>query len=130
MSLNDPLSNALSNVLNCEKTGKQICIIKNASSLIKGVLDILKEKGYVGEYKEVETTRGKIIELTLTGAINKCGTIKPRFPVKKTDYEKFEKRYLPAKDFGILIVSTNKGMMTHDEAMKKEFGGKLIAYCY
>ena len=44
--------------------------------------------------------------------------------------EKYEKRYLPAKQFGILIISTPKGLMTHVQAMDKKTGGKLIAYCY
>ena len=58
------------------------------------------------------------------------GAIKPRFAVKATEYEKFEKRYLPAKGFGILIVSTVKGLMTHYEAKQQGLGGRLIAYCY
>ena len=41
-----------------------------------------------------------------------------------------EKRYLPAKDFGILIMSTSKGIMTHYDAKKKNLGGKLLSYCY
>ena len=66
----------------------------------------------------------------MAGSINKCGVIKPRFSVKKNEYEKFEKRYLPAHGFGIIIVSTPKGLMMHDEAIEKGLGGKLIAYCY
>ena len=52
-----------------------------------------------------------------------------KFP-KKADFEKFERRYLPAKDMGILIVSTPAGIMTHVEAKKKGLGGRLLAYCY
>ena len=50
--------------------------------------------------------------------------------MSKEEYEKFEKRYLPAKGFGIIIVSTPKGLMIHKEAISKVTGGKLIAYCY
>ena len=64
------------------------------------------------------------------GNINKCGSIKPRYNIKKEDYEKFEKRYLPAKDFGFLIVSTSKGVMSHMEAKEKNIGGRLLAYFY
>ena len=64
------------------------------------------------------------------GNLNKCGAIKPRYSVRKDGFEKFEKRYLPAKDFGIIFVSTPKGIMTHNGAKKKGLGGKLIAYCY
>ena len=50
--------------------------------------------------------------------------------MKWVNYEKYEKRFLPAKGFGILIVSTPKGLMTHEEARKKKLGGVLIVYVY
>ena len=130
MALNDPLSNALSHIVNCEKIGRKECIIKPASKLILETFKILNEKGYLGSFKIVEDGNKKHLILNLLGAINRCGVIKPRFGVKKDNFEKFEKRYLPAKDFGFLIVSTSKGIMTHNEAKQKEVGGKLIAYCY
>ena len=40
------------------------------------------------------------------------------------DFEKFEKRYLPAKNFGILIVTTPEGIMTHYEAKERGIGGR------
>ncbi|MAG78181.1 30S ribosomal protein S8, partial [archaeon] len=59
-----------------------------------------------------------------------CGVIKPRFSVKIDGYEKFEKRFLLSKDFGLIIVSTSKGIMTHIEAKEKKLGGKLLAFVY
>ena len=52
-----------------------------------------------------------------------------RMPINITR-EKFEQRYLPAKSFGMLIISTSKGMLTNIQAKEKKIGGKLIAYCY
>jgi len=130
MSLNDPLANALSHILNSEKRGKQECMIENTSSSIKILLELLREKGYLGDIESIETNQGEHLKIQLVGAINKCGAIKPRFAVKKDNYSKFEKRYLPARDFGFLIVSTNQGLMTHQDALEKGLGGKLIAYCY
>lgn len=85
---------------------------------------------YIGKYDVIEDNKGGIIVINLTGGFNKCGVIKPRFSVKKDGYEKFEKRFLPSKDFGLIIVSTPKGIMTHLEAKEKGLGGKLIAYAY
>jgi len=130
MSLNDPLANALSSILNAEKIGKSECIIKPISKVIKRVFNIIKENNYIGDFREINDQRGNYIKINLLGRINKTGVIKPRFSVKQNSYEKFEKRYLLAKDFGIIIVSTSKGMMTHTEAKKKGLGGRLIAYCY
>ena len=130
MSLNDPLSNALSLIANNEKIGRYECKIKPQSRIIREVLDIMRDKHYVGEYKSVEDGKGGHIVLNLIGKINRCGAIKPRYPITVEEYEKFERRYLPAKDFGILVVSTSKGIMTHNDAKKKGLGGALIAYCY
>ena len=128
--LNDPLANVLAVINNAENRSAKQCSIKPASKLISRVLGILNAKKYIGAYAVTQDGRGNIVSVTLIGAINKCGAIKPRFAVGKESYEKFEKRYLPAKDFGVLIISTSRGIMTHQDAKAKGLGGKLIAYCY
>ena len=128
--LNDPLANVLSSIQNNEKIGKNECLVRPVSKTVKKVLTIMKNENYIGDFKTIIEGRGEVIKINLLGAINKCNVIKPRYNIKKKDFEKFEKRYLPAKDFGIIIVSTSKGMITHKEAKEKKIGGKLIAYCY
>lgn len=130
MSLNDPLSNVLSHIINCERIGKIDCVVRHSSKIIRESLKIIKDGGYIGDFKEIENGRGGLITINLLGNINKCGVIKPRFSVKKNQFEKYEKRYLPSKDFGLIIVSTPEGIMTHYEAKEKNIGGKLIAYVY
>jgi small subunit ribosomal protein S8 len=130
MTLNNPLASALSHILNCDKIGRSEAIIKPFSKTIKIVLEILNQEMYVGNFEIIEDGKGDMIKLNLIGKINKCGVVSPRFSVKKDNYEKFEKRYLPSAGFGILIVSTSKGIMTHNKAKELEIGGKLIAYCY
>jgi len=128
--LNDTLANALTAILNNEKIGKKECAIRPISKIIKSILKMMNENGYIGSFQEIVSKKGNMIKINLLGNINKCGVIKPRYSVKNDGFEKFEKRYLPAKDFGIIFVSTPKGIMTHNEAKKKGMGGKLIAYCY
>ena len=130
MTLNDPLANMFSSIFNCEKIGRKDCVIKPTSKIIKKTLDVMKEGMYVGDYKEEKNQKGNELQINLLGNINKCGVIKPRYVVKKDGYEKYEKRFLPAKNFGILIVSTTQGIMNHETAKKKTLGGKLIGYCY
>ena len=130
MSLNDSLANALEQITKYDSLGMSVVLIKPKSKMIMSVLKILHEKGYVGSYEIVEDNKGGHLKLHLLKKINGCGVIKPRYPVGLEDYEKTEKRYLPAKDFGVVIVSTPNGLMTHDEAIAKKIGGVLIAYCY
>ena len=128
--LNDPLANALSKILNAEKLGKDFCLIKQQSKVIREVLRIMQENKFIGGFEEIEEARGGILKVELLGKINRCGVIKPRYSAKKDEFEKFEKRYLPAKDFGILIVSTPKGIMVQENAANNNEGGVLLAYCY
>ncbi|MFP4402909.1 MAG: 30S ribosomal protein S8 [Candidatus Woesearchaeota archaeon] len=130
MTLNNPLASALSHTLNCDKIGRSEVLIKPISTTIKNVYKILNEELYVGSFDIVEDGRGDMLKVNLIGKINKCGVVSPKFAVKKDNFEKFEKRYLPASDFGILIVSTSKGIMIHKKAKELGIGGKLIAYCY
>lgn len=128
--LNDPLANVLSVIKNAEDKGRKACSMKPSSKTITKVLDIMNAKQFIGSYAVIDDGRGGIINVSLIGAINNCGAIKPNFSVKIGDYEKFEKRFLPAKGFGILIVSTPKGITTHVDAKAKGYGGRLLAYCY
>ena len=128
--LNDPLANTMTLILNNELIGKSECLIKPVSKVIKELLKVMKENNYIGDFKEVEDSRGNYIKLNLIGSINKCGVIKPKYSVKNNEFENFERRYLPAKNVGILFVSTPRGIMTHYDAKSKKTGGRLLAYCY
>lgn len=130
MTMNNPLAAVLSHMLNCERVGKSEVVVRPASKMVKGVLDILKDQHMVGEAELIEDGRGGSLKVHLLGNINKCGVITPRFAVKKDKFERYEKKYLPAQDFGVIIVLTSKGMMTHNEAKEKGIGGRLLAYCY
>ncbi len=130
MSLSDTLSNAMTTIKNAESTGKDKCEIRPASKLVGNVLKVFKDYGYIKGFEYIDDHRGGVYVVELSGRINDCGAIRPRFSVKKTEYEKFEKRYLPARDFGILVVSTVKGVMSQKEAMERGLGGVLLAYVY
>ena len=128
--LNDVLANALSVIKCYDKMGRVSCNIQPVSKIVKNVLKILNTHNYVGLFEEITQAKGGILKINLLRNINHCGVVKPRFSFQVNELEKFEKRYLPAKGMGILIVSTSKGYMTHEEAKKQNIGGRLIAYCY
>ncbi|MBI2148096.1 30S ribosomal protein S8 [Candidatus Woesearchaeota archaeon] len=130
MSLNDPLANCLSHIFNSEKKGKSDCLIRPISKILLAVLDIMKDNKYIGDYSVVDKNGGGVIKVNLIGNINGCGVVKPRFSITKDNYEMFEKRYLPAKGFGLFIVTTSSGVVEYKKALEKGIGGKLVAYCY
>ena len=126
----DTLARALSAIRNAGVSGKASLEITPSSKLILKVLELLKADGYVKDFVLHDNKRGGAIKVSLGGGINNIGVIKPRYPVQLSDFEKFEQSYLPAKDFGRIIISTPKGVMTHLEAKQKKLGGALIAYVY
>ena len=128
--LNDPLANALSLMKNAELKGKGTCEIQPSSKLIGGVLNLLKEKGYIKEFELIDDGKTGVFQVKLKGNINNCGVIKPRYPIKRDDLDRWEARYLPAQHFGMLIITTTKGIVSQDEAKKDGIGGKLLAYVY
>jgi len=130
MSLNDPLANVLSRILAADRRGLREVTMKENSKIIRRVLELLNEAGYLGATEEIADSRGSLIKVNLLGKINKCGVVKPRYAIAKDEYERFEKRYLPARDFGVIVISTNEGMMLHSQAKEKLIGGKLMCYCY
>ena len=123
----DIVADALNMIRNAKKARKTEVKIKRISNLLIEVLKIMKQEGAVKKYKI--NSKDKTIEVSV-GDVTDCKAIKPRFTVDKTQIEKYRRRYLPARNLGIMIVSTNKGLMTHEEAQKEKIGGCLVAYFY
>jgi len=123
----DIVADALNMIRNAKKARKESLRIKKISSLLIEVLKIMKQKGAIKRYKM--DLKQKAVEVDI-GDLNECRAIKPRFTVKKTDIEKYKRRFLPARGIGTIIISTNKGLITHDEAEERGVGGCLIAYFY
>lgn len=130
MTLLDPLANTLSTLLNNEQRHKRECIVGPASKLMGRVLRVMQKNGYIGEFEFIDDGRSGKFKIQLLGRINQCGVIKPRYSVKLDKIEEWEKRYLPSRQFGVLILTTPKGVVSHEEAKKSESGGRLIAYVY
>jgi small subunit ribosomal protein S8 len=126
----DSLNDAMSVIKNAEKVGKGECTIRPSSKLIGRVLKVMQESGYIRQFELVQDGRSGMFKVELSGQINDCGVIRPRYSVKMGDLEKYEARYLPAQDFGVLILTTTKGVVTHSQAKQGGVGGKLLAFVY
>lgn len=121
----DIVADTLNQIMNAQRARKSELEVKRFSKLLLSVLAVAKLRGYIESYT-IEGTKLKI----KIGKLNGCNAIKPRFMVKSDEIEKYLLRYLPAKNLGVLIVSTSQGLMTHQTAMDKNIGGSLIAYFY
>ena len=123
----DVVADALNMIRNAKRAGKETLEINRISGLLIEILKIMKQKGAIKRYKI--DSKEKTVEIDI-GELTECRAIKPRFTAKKGQIERYRRRFLPSRDIGTIIISTNKGLITHEEAMEKEIGGSLIAYFY
>jgi small subunit ribosomal protein S8 len=123
----DIVADGLNMMRNAKNARKEIVKIHRISNVLIEILKIMKQKGAIKKYKI--DSKEKIVEVTI-GNLMDCKAIKPRFTVNKNQIEKYRRRYLPARNLGTVVVSTNKGLMTHEEAQEEGIGGCLIAYFY
>lgn len=126
----DTLSNGLITIINNEMRNRRECIISPASKLLGRVLRIMQLNGYIGEFEFIDDSRSGKFKVQLLGRVNKCGAVRPRFSVKVDGFEEWEKKILPSRDVGLIVISTPKGVLSHREASEKHVGGKLLAYIY
>ena len=100
MVLMDSLANALKSINNAEKRGKRQVLLRPSSKVITRFLTVMMKHGYIGEFEVVDDHRGGKIVVNLTGRLNKCGVISPRFDVAIPDIEKWTNNLLPSRQFG------------------------------
>lgn len=95
---------------------------------------ILKDEGYISEYKEEKSSTGNKITLSLKYANNKKEKVitglkrisKPGLRV----YAKASQLPRVLNGLGIAIISTSQGIMTDKEARNKGLGGEVLAYIW
>ncbi len=122
-------SNSINTIKTHEIVGKEECVL-DSTKLIKAVLDAMIRESYIESYEEFSERHAKKLRVKLSKRINDIGVIKPRFSINKDMLQKYESRYVPSRDFGVLIISTPQGIMTSREIKDKNTGGRLLAYVY
>lgn len=125
----DRFADTINTIKTHERIGRRECTV-HSTKLVRAVLDVMRREGYIAGYEEYTDRRAKMLRVSLSNRINDIGVIKPRFSAGKNDIQKYEARYVPSKDFGMLVISTSKGVMTGREIREQGIGGKLLAYVY
>lgn len=122
----DIVADGLNQIMNVKRIQKQELVIKRYSKVLLSLFEMMKNKGHI-DYEvneEEKTVKVKLIK------VNECRAIKPRYFVGVNDIDKYLRRFLPSRNFGTLVISTNKGMMSHSDAVKENLGGSVLAYFY
>jgi small subunit ribosomal protein S8 len=122
----DIVADGLNQIMNIKRIQKQELVIKRYSKVLLSLLEMMKVRGHI-DYEvneEAKTVSVKLIK------INECRAIKPRYYVSVGGIDKYLRRFLPSRNFGTLVISTNKGMLSHTDAVKENLGGSVVAYFY
>eukprot|EP00745_Piridium_sociabile_P014124 TRINITY_DN20840_c0_g1_i3.p1 TRINITY_DN20840_c0_g1~~TRINITY_DN20840_c0_g1_i3.p1 ORF type:complete len:131 (-),score=28.58 TRINITY_DN20840_c0_g1_i3:158-550(-) len=124
------LADALRNISRAEQGGKRQVLIRPCSKVIIKFLTVMMKHGYIGEFEVVDDHRSGKIVVNLTGRLNKCAVISPRFDVSVRDMETWTNNLLPSRQFGYIVLTTSGGIMDHEEARRKHLGGKILGYFF
>merc|ERR1712144_110781 len=85
------LNDALKSITNAERRGKRQVLIRPCSKVIVKFLQVMMKNEYIGEFEIVDDHRAGKIVVNLTGRINKCGVLSPRFDMAASDNEKSQR---------------------------------------
>ena len=104
-----------------------------ASNIKKEIARILKEEGFIKDYKIVSEDAQGTIVLTLKYTSKKERVITGLKRISKPGlrvYAKSDEIPKVLNGLGIAIISTSKGIMTDKEARKENIGGEVLAYIW
>jgi|SRR3989344_4057516 len=120
----DVVADGLNQIMNAKKARKHEVTLEKHSKILRKILDLAKEAGYLDYQVLGNQLKVQIAE------VHEIKAIKPRYTVAVKRINFYVRRFLPARNFGFVIVSTSKGIMKHEEAEKQNIGGCLLAYIY
>ena len=128
MSLSDPIGDMLARIKNAHQANKvsTLCL---KSKLNINVLNVLKDEGYIRDFKDIEERKGiSSIKIDLK-YFNGSPVIKKIKRISKPGIRKYSKisdLTKPYGGLGISILSTPKGVMSDQQAKKNNVGGEVL----
>jgi small subunit ribosomal protein S8 len=132
MTMTDPIADMLTRIRNANTAGHATVDIP-ASKMKKSIAGILKEEGFIEDFKVVEDNKQGVITVTMKYGANKERVISGIRKISKPGLKSYAKASeLPRVlgGLGIAIISTSKGVISDKEARKLGIGGEVICYVW
>jgi small subunit ribosomal protein S8 len=131
MNLNDPVGDLISRIRNAQLRGRSK-LTSPASALRGRVLQVLKDEGYIRDFREVQNGPHKELEIELkyfegAPAIHQIQRVSK--PGRRV-YSAIKDLRLVRNGLGISILSTPKGVMSDAEARDANVGGEVLCEVY
>tara|TARA_Y100000590_G_scaffold454592_1_gene601665 strand:- start:813 stop:1211 length:399 start_codon:yes stop_codon:yes gene_type:complete len=128
MALIDPIGDMLTRIRNAQMRMSSKVRIPNSKFRAK-ILDILKQEGYISDYKFLTDDKNKgnlSVDLKYNDGIPVIKEIKRISKPGRRIYARASSIPKIQNGLGLAIVSTSKGVMTDNDARNQNIGGEII----
>ncbi|MDD3821467.1 MAG: 30S ribosomal protein S8 [Bacilli bacterium] len=132
MVVTDPIADMLTRIRNANQMRYRQVEIPN-SKMKEGIAKILKQEGFIKEYKVSSKTKEKVIIITLKYGPKKERVILGLKRISKPGlrvYANVDEIPRVLNGLGVAIISTSKGLLTDKEARRERVGGEVLAYIW
>ena len=129
MSLQDPIADMLTRIRNSLKARQEILTVK-ASGVCEGILRVLKEEGYIQDYKRIEDTKQGLLRVYLKYGPMGQDVVTEISRVSRPGrrvYRGATELPRPMNGMGISIVSTSQGVLSDRQCRQQKVGGEVLA---
>lgn len=127
MSMNDPIADMLTRIRNAQSVQKKT-VVMPASKTKSGIAQVLKDEGYIADFRSLEVEGKPCLEVTLKYFQGK-GVITSIQRISRPGLRTYRgKEDLPRilNGLGTAIVSTSRGIMTDASARAAGQGGEVL----
>lgn len=130
--ITDLTADMLAVIRNASKAKKESVEIKR-SRLLENILKILRDEGFISNFKTIDDKKQGLIKVYLKYNKNKTPAILGLKKVTKSSlriYKSYKKLPRVLGGIGIAIISTSQGVMSDKDARSKKIGGEIICYAW
>lgn len=128
MSMQDPIADLLTRIRNANRVGRRYVFVPK-SKIGVGILNVLKDEGYIDGYDEIEAKPVNQIRVQLRYALSGQSVIHEIQRVSKPGrrvYSSVEKLPKVLDGLGICVISTSRGVMSDRRARESNVGGEVL----
>jgi len=132
MSLSDPIADMLTRVRNAVRARHEVVNIR-ASKTCEGICRVLKEEGYIDDYKRIEDDKQGLLRVYLKYGRQGEDVIVDLRRVSKPGrrvYRGVSDLPRPLAGMGVAIVSTSRGVFSDRRCRQENVGGEVLCTVY
>ena len=132
MGMTDPIGDCFAKIRNAS-LAKHAVVDVRASKLAERVLVLLKEEGFIRNYKRAGEAPKQSFRVYLKYATDKTPAITQLARISKPGrryYRRTDQMPRVLSGLGRAILTTSKGVMTDQEARRQKIGGEVLCYVW